>query len=311
MTTTRVPAGWYPDPLGDAGTTRRWWNGEIWTEYTAPLSFGSPASGSSTPSAAEHGAEPRPTITATGSIVAGTALAPTAHDSALAALAMTLHAGSPATSPWDALPSVSSATVFSPAAVTPASGATGATPIRRGAPQPAIVASRGQTTARAETTVASTTVTATAAETVEPVSAAAEHPVVVPATRAHTSAIWIMTAMPAVHLLLYVAMATRYPVDAPGWTVALALILPFVCYAGLADVDARQLGEDGHLRVAPWGLALVMPPLYLLVRAGLLARTRRSAWAPLVVWTAVQLAVLALGLLLAPSALAAVAALIV
>lgn len=310
MTTTRVPAGWYPDPLGDAGTTRRWWNGEIWTEYTAPLSFGSPASGASTPSAAEHGAEPRPTITATGSIVAGTALAPTAHDSALAALAMTLHAGSPATSPWDTLPSVSSATVFSPAAVTPASGATGALLIRP-AQLRATTATGSGAAARAGTTAAGTTVVATSAEEVEPVAAAAEHPVVVPATRAHTSAVWIMTAMPAVHLLLYVAMATRYPVDAPGWTVALALLLPFVCYAGLAGVDARQLGEDGHLRVAPWGLALVMPPLYLLVRAGLLARTRRSAWAPLVVWTAVQLAVLALGLLLAPAALDAVAALIV
>ncbi len=310
MTTTRVPAGWYPDPLGDAGTTRRWWNGEMWTEYTAPLSFGSPASGASTPSAAEHGAEPRPTITATGSIVAGTALAPTAHDSALAALAMTLHAGSPATSPWDALPSVSSATVFSPAAVTPASAATGATPIR-----PATAMSSGPgpraTATGARTTAAAAAVVAPAAEKVGPDAAAAEHPVVVPATRTHTSAIWIMTGMPAVHLLLYVAMATRYPVEAPGWTVALALMLPFVVYAGLADVDARQLGEDGHLRVAPWGLALVMPPLYLLVRAGLLARTRGSAWAPLVVWTVVQLAVLALGLLLAPAALAAVAALIV
>lgn len=303
-TTTRVPAGWYPDPLGDAGTTRRWWNGEIWTEYTAPLSFGSPASGASTSSAAASAAEDAAT-TASGGTVAGTPLAPTAHDSALAALAMTLHAGSPAASPWDALPSVASATVFSPAAVTPASGATGATAIR-----PAPI--RRRTIASADPAEAEgTRAVVTALDELAPLAAPAVHPVARPAARVHTSAVWIMTAMPAVHLLLAVAMATQYPVDAPGWTVVLALLLPLICCTGLADVDARQLGEDGHLRVAPWGLALVAPPLYLLVRAALLARVRRAAWAPLIVWIAVQVAVLALGLLLAPAALAAVVALIV
>lgn len=302
MTTTRVPAGWYPDPLGDAGTTRRWWNGEIWTEYTAPLSFGSPASGASTSSAAASAAEDAAT-TASGGTVAGTPLAPTAHDSALAALAMTLHAGSPATSPWDALPSVASATVFSPAAVTPASGATGSTAIR-----PAPI--RRRTIASADPAEESRSVV-TALDELAPLAAPAVHPVARPAARVHTSAVWIMTAMPAVHLLLAVAMATQYPVDAPGWTVVLALLLPLICCTGLADVDARQLGEDGHLRVAPWGLALIAPPLYLLVRAALLARVSRAAWAPLIVWIAVQVAVLALGLLLAPAALAAVVALIV
>ena len=31
--TTRLPAGWYPDPEG--GDHRRWWDGQEWTEYTA------------------------------------------------------------------------------------------------------------------------------------------------------------------------------------------------------------------------------------------------------------------------------------
>ena len=123
--------------------------------------------------------------------------------------------------------------------------------------------------------------------------------------------------MPAVQVLLYVAMATRYPVEAPPWTIALALLLPFLCYAGLAGVDARLLGEDGHLRVAPWGLAVVAPPLYLAARA---ARPRggspahlfrRSAWSPLAIWAAVQAAVLGCWFLLAPASIAAVVALIV
>lgn len=31
--TTRLPAGWYPDPEGD--NQRRWWDGHEWTQYTA------------------------------------------------------------------------------------------------------------------------------------------------------------------------------------------------------------------------------------------------------------------------------------
>lgn len=31
--TTRLPAGWYPDPEG--GDRRRWWDGQEWTQYTA------------------------------------------------------------------------------------------------------------------------------------------------------------------------------------------------------------------------------------------------------------------------------------
>lgn len=31
--TTRLPAGWYPDP--DGGNQRRWWDGREWTQYTA------------------------------------------------------------------------------------------------------------------------------------------------------------------------------------------------------------------------------------------------------------------------------------
>jgi hypothetical protein len=31
--TTRLPAGWYPDPDGDE--RRRWWDGQEWTQYTA------------------------------------------------------------------------------------------------------------------------------------------------------------------------------------------------------------------------------------------------------------------------------------
>jgi len=31
--TTRLPAGWYPDP--DGGDQRRWWDGQEWTQYTA------------------------------------------------------------------------------------------------------------------------------------------------------------------------------------------------------------------------------------------------------------------------------------
>ncbi|WAB81042.1 DUF2510 domain-containing protein [Microcella daejeonensis] len=305
-TTTRVPAGWYPDPLGDAGTTRRWWNGEAWTEYTAPLSFGSASSASSTTSADAAGLDDdaQRDPAASGSTALAAPLAPTAHDSALAALAMSLHAGSPATSPWDALPSVASATVFSPAAVSVPSTATGST----------ATADSTHTRTAARSRSASSSAGGSAST-----DSARDHrssidtgrpPVLVPATRTHTPAVWIMTTMPAVHLLLLVALATRFPVDAPVWTIGLALALPAVCAAGLAAVDGRLLGEDGHLRVAPWGLAVLLPLLYLIVRAAMLPR-RRSAWAPVLAGVVVLAAVVALGILLAPTAVAAVVALIV
>lgn len=31
----RLPAGWYPDPNG--ADHRRWWDGKVWTQHTAPF----------------------------------------------------------------------------------------------------------------------------------------------------------------------------------------------------------------------------------------------------------------------------------
>ena len=287
MTTTRIPAGWYPDPLDDATALRRWWSGEMWTEYTAPLSFGSTPSTSATTSILR--ATSIPARTMAGAVIVGTALAPTAHDAALVALSMTLHPGSPATSPWDALPSVASATVFSPATLTPATPPTAGTRALR---QTDGVTGRPSAVA------------------LPPVTPVAHRPVAA-ATRAHTPAVWIMTAMPAVQALLIIAMVTRYPRDTPGWAVALALLLPALCSVALATVDAHLLIEDGRLRVAPSVLALLVPAAYLITRAALLTRSRPSAWMPLAAWAAIQAAVLGCWFLLAPASVTAVVALIV
>lgn len=52
--TTRLPAGWYPDP--DGGNQRRWWDGREWTQYTAE--FQRPSS------VEEVAADPEPEVSA-------------------------------------------------------------------------------------------------------------------------------------------------------------------------------------------------------------------------------------------------------
>ena len=112
MSTTRVdriPAGWYPDPLSRGDAERRWWDGEKWTEYTAPLAASS---------ADEHVVTAASTDRVT---VHGAAATPTARESARIAESMPLHTIVTSSSPtWDELPRVSAATVFSPEVFTPA-----------------------------------------------------------------------------------------------------------------------------------------------------------------------------------------------
>lgn len=258
---SRVPAGWYPDPLSRAGAERRWWDGEKWTEYTAPVAVVSDI------------AEPIAVMTVvstTGPVtIHGTAATPTARESARIAESMPLHTIVTASSPtWDELPRVSAATVFSPDIVL--------SDLVPAAFQDAYVAP----VARPKM-----------AETF--------------ASRVHTSAIWLFALLPIMHAAAVYYAIAELPAYAPFSSVAALLGLPFVLYAALAARDARALGDDGHLSTAPWGLALIAPPVYLAVRGVQVSRATGAAPWPLFSWVLVQLAVLGAWWFVSPETLAA------
>ena len=124
--------------------------------------------------------------------------------------------------------------------------------------------------------------------------------------RAHTVSAWLMATMPFTQALLMVAVFTSLPPESSAWIRALTLVFPFVLYAALAEQDVRQLNASGHLRTAPWGLALIAPPLYLAVRG---VRVRRATGAeswPMLVWAIAQACVLVTWWMLDPSGVSAV-----
>jgi len=258
---SRVPAGWYPDPLSRTGSERRWWDGEKWTEHTAPIAVIADV------------AEPVATTTVqspTGPVmVHGSAATPTARESARIAESMPLHTIVTASSPtWDELPRVSAATVFSPdivlSDVVPAEF------------QEAYVAPP------ARPKMADTF-----------------------ATKVHTSAIWLFALLPIMHAGAVYYALTGLPHYAPFSSTAALLGLPFVLYAALAARDARALSDDGHLSTAPWGLALIAPPVYLAVRGVQVSRATGAAPWPLFLWVLVQAAVIAAWWWFSPETLAA------
>lgn len=262
---SRVPAGWYPDPLSRTGAERRWWDGEKWTEYTAPVAV------------LNESAEVPETIvvSSTGPVTLhGAAATPTARESARKAESMPLHTIVTASSPtWDELPRVSAATVFSPdivlSDVVPAEF------------QDAYVAPVARP--RMADTFAS---------------------------RVNTSAVWLFVLLPIMHAASLYYAVTGLPQDAPLSSVLMLLALPFVLYAALAARDARALGDDGHLSTAPWGLALIAPPVYLAVRGVQVSRATGSAPWPLFTWVLVQAAVVGAWWFFTPETLAALPSLL-
>ncbi|KQV24846.1 MULTISPECIES: DUF2510 domain-containing protein [unclassified Microcella] len=254
---SRVPAGWYPDPLSRTGSERRWWDGDKWTEYTAPVAVLS---------------EVVETVvqSSTGPVmIHGSAATPTARESARIAESMPLHTIVTASSPtWDELPRVSAATVFSPdivlSDVVPAEF------------QDAYVAPVARP--RMADTFAS---------------------------RVNTSAVWLFALLPIMHAASLYYAITGLPEAAPLSSVLMLLALPFVLYAALAARDARALGDDGHLSTAPWGLALIAPPVYLAVRGVQVSRATGSAPWPLFSWVLVQAAVVGAWWFVSPETLAA------
>lgn len=266
-TAVHVPAGWYADPVetsaGAAATQRRWWDGERWTHHTAPIDMPSVSgvSPTSAPDSARRSAS-------TGAIGVGAPATLSPRESARAAESMPLHP------------------------VDPAAG------LRSASSSPTRSAASPLSPANAET---SEYVPFAVRERISVGSApapAARNPL---GLRVHTASVWLIATMPFTQALLVVWVFSTLPAESSSWTRALAVVFPLILSAALATQDRHQLESSGHLRTAPWILALLAPPAFLAVRGVRLARTTGARSWPLVVWLGAQLSVLTVWFVLDPA----------
>jgi hypothetical protein len=270
--TVQVPAGWYPDPtsLTESGmpTQRRWWDGTSWSRHTAPFETTLP----STPS------------TSAASIALPIGGAPTTvgpGDSARVAEKMPLH------SVGDGARRAQTRTSTYIAAAAPYSALSPAT----------------STSVSSVGSVADYEPFAHRRHADRRTAGATQGTMRNPlALRVHTVSIWLIATMPVTQAMLIYWVFSSLPPESSAWTRALTVALPVVLYSALAGQDTHQLENSGHLRTAPWILALVAPPLFLAVRGVRVYRATGAAPWPLVVWTVVQVSVIAVWWALDPGA---------
>ncbi len=268
--TVQVPEGWYPDPMSvtESGmaTQRRWWDGTAWSRHTAPFDA--------------------PVVAASSSASAGVALpvggAPTTvgpTDSARVAESMPLHpvtvkarhprgrasADVAAAAPYSALSPATSSSVSS------AAGIADYEPF----------ANRRHADTRSG----------------HAAHATMHNP---RGLRVHTASIWLIATMPVTQSMLIYWVFSSLPPESSAWTRALTVALPVILYGALASQDTRQLQSFGHLRTAPWIIALVAPPLFLAVRGVRVYRATGSVPWPLVVWVVAQVGVIVVWSVLDP-----------
>lgn len=271
--TVAVPAGWYADPVqaasGSAITLCRWWDGRQWTSHVATIS--TPTSPVVSSAAAPSAASLDP---ATGSIAIGAPATPTPRESARAAESMPLHAVDPGAGLRSAhrRPTRNAASPLSPASLSPANAETGEY-------VPFAARNRGSS------------IEAPAVDPRNPLR-----------LRVHTVSVWLIASMPVTQALLVFWVFSTLPAETSAWTRALAVVFPLILSAALATQDRRLMEASGHLRTAPWGAALLAPPVYLAVRGVRVARATGARSWPLVVWLSAQLSVLTVWFVLDPAA---------
>jgi len=118
--------------------------------------------------------------------------------------------------------------------------------------------------------------------------------------RVHTVSIWLLATLPITQALWIFWVFSTLPAEGSAWSRALAVLFPFVLAGALAGQDTRLLEGSGHLRTAPWFIALLAPPIYLAVRGVRVARATGAASWPLLVWATAQLLVMGVWWMLDP-----------
>lgn len=264
MTAIRIPAGWYPDPVGSdiSGATiqSRWWDGMAWTPHTAASQ--TPVS----PVAMTEALADSTMLAATFSTFGTAPVTVSPRESARMAETMPLHIVTPSAAVRSmGLPRMANA--FSPIS-------------------PAYAEISGYEPFAAHERFTSDNPVARARTALH--------------LRVYTVSIWLMATMPITQALLVFWVFTMLPAESSAWTRALAIAFPFVLSAALAGQDTRLMELSGHLRTAPWITALLTPPIYLALRGVRVARTTGAAPWPLIVWATAQLAVVGVWWMLDP-----------
>lgn len=319
-TAVRVPAGWYADPVGilvdGEPIQRRWWDGEAWTEHVAPMpsrpahvatNTGVPESPDISPATVERVR------------LASAVQAEARREAAKVAETMPLHSASTGELPVVTFPvyagtpesAAAAASAATASALSAASAATGAASSASSSAASA-AAVEGSTGGQVKVAAAfldldgtterhdSRGKHATAPRGVDAYAEAeADHSqrryrpqsLTLQPTRVHTASLWLIVTMPVTQLVLLHWVLGILPATDPLLTLGLAVALPVVLYGALAAQDARLLAQSGHLSTAPWGLAMILPPVYLGIRGiQVLRTTGTSPWAPILLWGVFQAA---------------------
>ena len=147
---------------------------------------------------------------------------------------------------------------------------------------------------------------ANAVPTASTLSALAEEPMperALKSMRTYTGAVWVIAAMPVIQLILSIALivsglGSNYPLYLVIW------LAPYLVVLGFAAFDRLLLQVWGHKAPASAWWALLTEPAYLIVRAIRTYRETGKGFAPLAVFAAAVMAVLA-GVLILPGLLIA------
>jgi hypothetical protein len=121
--------------------------------------------------------------------------------------------------------------------------------------------------------------------------------------RTSTVAIWVFALLPIVQFALVWAVY-HYLAPTQDWVRWVVLLGPLVIYIALAAGDRRTLYARGHVSVPSAALAII-PPIYLGLRA---TRLGVRALAPVIVWFALQAAVVFALMIVFPAIFAALTA---
>ena len=303
----RVPAGWYPDPLGLPQL--RWWDKHAWTEHVSDARM--PMEGGADPAAAASATAGQASYAA-----AGTTIPTTVRTTRLSFA-----------DPFEDYEDEDYESA-DPAAADPAPGSSAfgegmlsleslEAPASDGAEDLASPAHRlaaGHVPAGAPTGQAYNLDTrfddllgVPAFADQEPASAASD-PLPRRARReesytvaedANTGPGWVIALLP---LLMLVAgllfLLSGLAGQQSSTFFGLVIIVPYVLSAGLAFGDWRRLKARGFARPAHWAWSLLTAPVYLLVRARRVAiETSGRGYEPFAAWTAIALLVVVSGII--------------
>jgi len=293
----RVPAGWYPDPLGLPQL--RWWDNHSWTEYTSDarqpmvpqetvtqqtrLAYADDDEGDDGLTRRER--REREQRDADGVTDSDGILIETAETKPAAEALLSLEAPAKEEVTLDEL---SPAAMFADIAPTDAPTSAAYNLDSRfddllGAPAGPVSAfthvSESTTAFIPEPTAPPTAAPAATAPAAAPASATATD------LSVSTGGAWAIAFMPVFVLLAGMFFLLSGMAGPLSWVfVALIIVVPYAVTVILAYFDRAQLIRKGHDHTAHWALAFAGGPIYLIARFAAVVRRSGRGFGPVVSW---------------------------